>query len=191
MSESIVSNPDTEYQALKVIEDLHATGSSVKQAPSQRDFARALDMSVGMTNTIIKRLVSKGWLVINRINGRNLSYALTPEGTREVARRSYRYLRRTIGNVVRWKEAVDQVVLAAKEDGCTRVLLIGDSDLDFIVEHATQRHGLVFVRSAGLSVTAGEGFRSGTLVIFSEQQESDAEACGMYKSILHLRDVIA
>jgi predicted transcriptional regulator len=127
---------DLEYQALKVIEDLERDALASSSAPSQRDFARALNLSVGMTNAIIKRLVGKGWLVMNRINGRNLSYALTPDGTRELARRSYRYLRRTIGNVVRWKDAIDRVVLRGKEAGCDRVLLIGDSDLDFIVEHA-------------------------------------------------------
>jgi predicted transcriptional regulator len=110
---------DLEYQALKVIEDLERDALASSSAPSQRDFAGALNLSVGMTNAIIKRLVGKGWLVMNRINGRNLSYALTPDGTRELARRSYRYLRRTIGNVVRWKDAIDRVVLRAKKRAAT------------------------------------------------------------------------
>jgi predicted transcriptional regulator len=166
---------DLEYQALKVIEDLERDALASSSAPSQRDFARALNLSVGMTNAIIKRLVGKGWLVMNRINGRNLSYALTPDGTRELARRSYRYLRRTIGNVVRWKDAIDRVVLRGKEAGCDRVLLIGDSDLDFIVEHAAGRHGMVFLMKAyeGISDLRDQSTEvlKDTMLIYSERIE--------------------
>jgi predicted transcriptional regulator len=169
---------DLEYQALKVIEDLERDALASSSAPSQRDFARALNLSVGMTNAIITRLVGKGWLVMNRINGRNLSYALTPDGTRELARRSYRYLRRTIGNVVRWKDAIDRVVLRGKEAGCDRVLLIGDSDLDFIVEHAAGRHGMVFVRSAGPENPGERLQNERTLVLYSEKTEVDVSFDG-------------
>jgi DNA-binding MarR family transcriptional regulator len=169
MSESTITNPDTEYQALRVIDDLQGEHRQAGTVPSQRDFARALNMSVGMTNAIIKRLVGKGWLVMHRINGRNLSYALTPEGTREVAKRSYRYLRRTIGNVVRWKDAIDHAVMEARESGCERVLLVGDSDLDFIVEHAASRHGMVFVQSIASEHGQRAADRQKTMLLYSEK----------------------
>ena len=38
-----------------------------------------------------------------------MQYAVTPEGTREIARRSYRYMRRTIGSVARWKHSCQRV----------------------------------------------------------------------------------
>ncbi|AHC16494.1 winged helix-turn-helix transcriptional regulator [Salinispira pacifica] len=168
MSDQTIHIDDNEYQALKLIDE-YEESSQAKAAPSQRDIAKALNMSVGMTNAIIKRLAAKGWLVINKVNGRNLSYALTPEGTKEVARRSYRYLRRTIGNVVRWKDAIDAEVRKAKEAGCSRVLLVGDSDLDFIVEHAANRHGLVFVRS--FDVDAEKYSKNSALILFSERKD--------------------
>lgn len=167
MSDQSIHIDDHEYQALKLLEEYEAEPRE-KSGPSQRDIARALNMSVGMTNAIIKRLAAKGWLVINKVNGRNLSYVLTPEGTKEVAKRSYRYLRRTIGNVVRWKDAIDAEVVKAKEAGCSRVLLVGDSDLDFIVEHAANRHGLVFVRS--FDVRNEDSFIKKSLVLLSEQR---------------------
>jgi DNA-binding MarR family transcriptional regulator len=185
MSESTITNPDTEYQALRVIDDLQGEHRQAGTVPSQRDFARALNMSVGMTNAIIKRLVGKGWLVMHRINGRNLSYALTPEGTREVAKRSYRYLRRTIGNVVRWKDAIDHAVMEARESGCERVLLVGDSDLDFIVEHAASRHGMVFVRSVASEPGQRAADRQKTMLLYSEKLTEAAE-----DDALLLQDII-
>ena len=115
---------------------------STPEAYSQRSIAKTLNLSLGMTNAIIKRLAEKGWVTIHKINGRNLRYSLTPEGTREVARRTYRYLRRTMGQVGRWKEKIDDYMQGLKDQGYTRVRLIGPTDLDFILEHCAIKAGL-------------------------------------------------
>jgi predicted transcriptional regulator len=174
MSEEILNLDENEYQTLKTINDQENQGC---QSPSQRDIARALGMSVGMTNAIIKRLAAKGWLVIKKVNGRNLSYALSSDGAREVAKRSYRYLRRTIGNVVRWKDIIDGLVSRGKADGCTRVLLVGASDIEFIVEHSAMRHGMVFIKSVDVEQPGWKFGKSGlTLTLYSERISRDDQA---------------
>ena len=115
---------------------------STPEPYSQRSIAKTLNLSLGMTNAIIKRLAEKGWVTIHKINGRNLRYSLTPEGTREVARRPYRYLRRTMGQVGRWKEKIDLYMVDLKAQGYTRARLIGRTDLDFILEHCAIKAGL-------------------------------------------------
>jgi len=115
---------------------------STPESYSQRSIAKTLNLSLGMTNAIIKRLAEKGWVTIHKINGRNLRYSLTPEGTREVARRTYRYLRRTMGQVGRWKEKIDHYMQGLKAQGYIRVRLIGPTDLDFILEHCAIKAGL-------------------------------------------------
>ncbi|GAB6091102.1 winged helix-turn-helix transcriptional regulator [Spirochaeta dissipatitropha] len=112
--------------------------------PRQRDLAQALGMSLGMTNSILKRLAGKGLVTLRKIDGRTIQYVVTPEGTRALASRSYRYMRRTIGNVVRWKEQIDSLVRNAKLKGSHGIVLCGQSDLDFIVEHCCTRHGLSY-----------------------------------------------
>ena len=69
-----------------------------------------IGMSLGMTNAILKRLVLKGYLSIRKVNNRNIAYAVTPAGVEAIAKRSYRYLRRTIGSIVRYKEAIEGLV---------------------------------------------------------------------------------
>ena len=59
----------------------------------QRDLARIVGLSLGMTNAILKRLVKK-------VNNRNIQYIVSPKGINEITRRSYRYFKRTIKNVV-------------------------------------------------------------------------------------------
>jgi len=92
-------------------------------------------MSLGLTNAIIRRLVTKGFLMIRKVNNRNIQYIVSPEGVDEIARRSYRYFRRTIQNVAKYREAIQIFLERIKADGYDGVALIGKSDVDFIVEY--------------------------------------------------------
>jgi predicted transcriptional regulator len=134
--------PDHE---LDVLSHIHAD-TEVKQ----RDIAHAIGLSLGMTNSILKRLATKGLLTIRRINSRNVHYLVTPEGVDLIARRSYRYLRRTVGHVVRYKERLWELLNAAAAPDsptpATGVVLAGTSDIDFVVEWCAGKAGLPFRR---------------------------------------------
>jgi DNA-binding PadR family transcriptional regulator len=151
---------------LTILENLY--DSARRSAPlRQRQLANAAGASLGMTNAILKRLAQKGWIVIRRLNSRNVQYAITPDGVNEIARRSYRYFKRTIRNVVFYRDLIDETVSRAKLRGLTAVILIGVSDLDFIVEHACDRHGLTFLKAMGMDVAAPVR-ASGALTVFAE-----------------------
>lgn len=177
MSEITVDYHDHEYLALKVIQgssehpessnDPEGAGPPEGSQLSQREIARTLDISLGMTNIILKRLVSKGWLTMHRINGRNLAYALTPDGTRELARRSYRYLRRTIKSVVGWKGRLDRLLISAKSSGVSRIILVGNSQLEFMIDYLCGLHGLGLENKDQLPNDAPEG----ALVLVGENIE--------------------
>jgi DNA-binding MarR family transcriptional regulator len=83
---------DPEFLLLHSINDLskHQTGIS------QRDLARAINLSLGMTNALVKRLSQKGLIMMQKVSARSMSYVLTPEGLNELARRTYRYLKGTM-----------------------------------------------------------------------------------------------
>ena len=134
---------DTEYLILEKVYD-----SSENRSPlSQRDLAQTAGTSLGMTNVILKRLARKGWIVIKKLNSRNIQYAVTLDGMNEIIRRSYAYFKRTIKNVFFYKEKIDQAMSEAKRKGMVSALLVGSSDLDFIVEHSCHRHGLKFLQT--------------------------------------------
>jgi hypothetical protein len=116
--------------------------------PHQRDLARALGLSLGMTNSILKRMARKGWLMIRKVNNRNIQYVVSSQGIETIMRRSYRYVRRTVGNIVRYKEAIVSIIQDAARSGYQAVVLIGSSDLDFIIEHACSTAGLPLCRAA-------------------------------------------
>jgi DNA-binding MarR family transcriptional regulator len=159
---------DSEYIILENIYD-----SVAQKAPPlrQRDLAQIAGTSLGMTNSILKRLAKKGWITIKKLNSRNIQYAVTLDGLNEIIHRSYRYFKRTIKNAVFYKDSLEDIVRNALGREIQEVLLVGGRDLDFIVEHVCRRYGLSFVRSdnnAEDSLQDQNKNAAGTLRIYSE-----------------------
>jgi len=156
-----VNNIKSLEQEIEILENIYHNHSKVKQ----RDLARIVGLSLGMTNAIIKRLIKKGWLKARKINERNIHYVVSPLGIEEIAKRSYRYFKRTIKNVVYYKEAIDKFFINIAGDGYKGVILIGESDLDFILEHLCQKHDLSFKRSSSNDGSVG------SFVLYAENKE--------------------
>lgn len=125
-----------------------------KKPLKQREIARTAKTSLGLTNSILKRLVQKGWITTKKLNSRNIRYAITIEGLDEFFNRSYRYFKRTIDNVVSYKDAIDNFISKASKNSINTVLLIGSSDLEFIVEHCCNRYNLSFLKSVDHDITS-------------------------------------
>ena len=138
---------DPHDRELQVLE--HIAEASVVR---QRDIARIVGVSLGMANSILKRLARKGLITMRKINNRNVMYAVSPRGLDQIARRSYRYLRRTIKNVVAYRTTIESLIALVASQGFSQVTLIDDSDLDFIVEHACHEVGLGLRRVRGHDV---------------------------------------
>jgi hypothetical protein len=154
---------DTEYLILEKVYN-----SSENQIPlRQRDLAQIAGTSLGLTNSILKRLALKGWITVKKLNSRNIQYAITLDGMNEIIHRSYGYFKRTIRNVVFYKEKIDTAIYGAKRKNFAAVLLIGKSDLDFIVEHSCLRHGLNFLKAIDENA-AGELLEKSILAIYAE-----------------------
>jgi DNA-binding MarR family transcriptional regulator len=131
---------DKEYA---ILENIYHQPAKVRQ----RDLAHVAGISLGMTNAILKRLVGKGLVIASKINHRNIQYAVTPTGIHEIMRRSYRYFKRTIKNIVYYKEKILALVRDIRTQGYDTIALIGESDLDFIIEHCAQQEGLSFQKN--------------------------------------------
>ncbi len=136
----------------------------------QRDLARIVGVSLGMVNAILRRLSRKGLLTVHKINNRSIAYAVTPEGMEAIAKRSYRYLKRTIKNVVDYRDAIEAIVRTAKHDGFPRLVLVGESDLSFIVEHFCWKWSLPYVAAGSAEDAAGRDF-----LLYAESRQPPPE----------------
>jgi DNA-binding MarR family transcriptional regulator len=152
----------TKETELDILEKISSSNSTMRQ----RDLAQIIGLSLGMTNAILKRLAQKGWLKVKKVNNRNIQYIVSPQGMQKLARRSYRYFRRTIKNVVYYKEIIESLVREAMTRGYEGILLVGKSDLDFIVEHLCLKYRLRFQKA----VTGGNKAKASDrlLVLYAE-----------------------
>ncbi len=76
-----------EINTLKILEEI-----GKEEVPSQRDIAKNLNISLGLVNSFIKRLVRKGYLKITSIPSNRVKYLLTPRGAVEKTRLTYAYI---------------------------------------------------------------------------------------------------
>ena len=177
MSETIPHIIDNDLE-LDILQHIQRSTDGVRQ----RDLATIIGKSLGMTNAILHRLTEKGLLMVSRVNNRNISYVVTPYGMRELAGRSYRYFKRTIKNVVDYKDALDdelcarlQVMAKVVPADCRRELvLVGRSDLDFILEHLAHKYDLewrVMLIDGSLADVAGK-LSLASIVVWSEDFET-------------------
>jgi hypothetical protein len=85
----------------------------------------------------------------------------------EILHRSYRYFKRTIKNIMVYKDALDRVIFQAKRKNYAVILLIGVSDLEFIIEHSCYNYGLSFLKTVDPK-TAQHALDEGAFGIYAE-----------------------
>src|SRR4030042_274053 len=76
---------------LRLMGELDRDGDS-----SQRELSQRLNISVGLVNTFLKRLVNKGYFKVKTMPRKRLKYFLTPEGLARKSRLTAEYLRYSI-----------------------------------------------------------------------------------------------
>ena len=157
---------------IKVLENIYQSSPEIRQ----RDLAEIAGLSLGMTNAIVKRLAGKGFLTIKRVNNRNIHYIVTPSGIEAITRKSYQYFKRTIKNVVFYRESIEDLIISIKKKGYEGIILKGPSDLDFIVEHACRKSGLKYIKEDDLSEKV--------FLLYSENYLPDIETAGDDRAFL-------
>jgi DNA-binding MarR family transcriptional regulator len=63
---------------------------------SQRELSQRLDISLGLVNTFLKRLVNKGYFKVTTMPRNRVKYFLTPEGLARKAKLTAEYLRYSV-----------------------------------------------------------------------------------------------
>ncbi len=113
-----------------------------KLGSNQRDLSRLLDLSLGQTNMLIRRLVAKGFLRISQLNQKKVSYILTPKGLAEKMKQSVNYTLKTIHSISAIKDQIKSVVVPLYEKGERHFVIVGKSDFALLIEMVFRERGL-------------------------------------------------
>lgn len=109
-------------------------------AANQRDLSRQLNLSLGMTNMLLRRLVTKGYIRIKQLNRRKVEYILTAKGFSEKMRKSIKYTQKTINSIGLIKKRLTDLLKPLYEQGQRYFYVLGESDLAALIEIVLREH---------------------------------------------------
>ena len=102
---------------------------------NQRQLARELDVSLGLTNTYFQRVLKKGWIRAKQVKPRRWLYFLTPQGALEKSRLSLSYLHRTLNSFRELKSKGDEHLRILSKKGVRGIHLCGEDDLTEVLSY--------------------------------------------------------
>jgi len=160
MSKSTIN--EREFELINII------GSQI--AANQRDLSRHLDLSLGMTNMLIKRLISKGYIRIKQLTKKKVEYILTPKGFAEKMKKSIKYTMKTIDSIGLIRKRLKAVLAPFVKNGEKNFIILGRSDFAFLVEIILKNLGVADRLISHIEETPTERFE-GILLICREELE--------------------
>jgi len=113
---------------------------------TQRKISKNLGISLGMTNLILKRLTGKGYIKVKQLSGKKVRYILTPKGFAEKAKKSYRFILKTIDSLRNIKGGIQKLIMKEYEKGEREFVICGIGELATIAEIALRDLGLKDVK---------------------------------------------
>ena len=105
-----------------------------KLGSNQRDLSRQMELSLGMVNMLLRRLISKGYIRIHQLNKKKVEYLLTPKGFSEKMRKSVRYTIKTICSLGLIKRKLVNCLKDLIDQGERKFIILGESDFAMLVE---------------------------------------------------------
>lgn len=159
---------EKEYEVLSHIQEEEYT--------SQRKIAERTGLSVGSVNILLKRMIKKGLVKIERLNARSLRYILTPRGfaikvkhTRDFIKNSYRY-------IFKVSNTMKGLAKDIENDGKKKMCLYGPRDEVYqILKMALEEEDMPYTfLERGLEVSEKEGF---IFVVWDLHDEKEFEDC--------------
>ena len=125
---------------LQVLEEIEKNSS-----PSQRQIAGRLNISLGLANSFIKRLVQKGYVKITTIPKNRMRYFLTPQGAAEKTRLTYEFVRFSYRFYKDTRQKFKNLFSDFKDQGVTKIAFYGAGELAEIAYISLQEFEIALV----------------------------------------------
>ena len=116
-----------ESKSLKTLQLLEAIAAD--KPTSQRELSDILQISLGLVNSFIKRLVKKGYCKVTTVPKNRVKYMLTPAGAMEKTRLTYEYISSSYHYFKAAKNRVEDLYSNLQNEGATRVVFYGAGEL--------------------------------------------------------------
>jgi len=112
-----------DIRTLQILEEIDKD-----QAPSQRELARKLNVSLGLVNSFVKRLSHKGYFKVTTIPRNRINYIMTPEGFSEKTRLTYEYIQYSYRFYKDARQKLQTLFKDFSDEGVQHIVFYGTSD---------------------------------------------------------------
>jgi DNA-binding MarR family transcriptional regulator len=116
-------SPEMESKHVKTLRLLEAIAQD--RPTSQRELSDSLQISLGMVNAFIKRLVNKGYCKVAAIPKNRVQYILTPAGAMEKTRLTYQYISKSYQYFKTARNRLQDLYHTLQNQGATRIVFYG------------------------------------------------------------------
>jgi len=113
-----------DFYTLRLMGEIDRNGSF-----SQRELSRRLNISLGLVNAFLKRLVNKGYFKVKTMPRNRVKYFLTPEGLARKSRLTAEYLRYSVHFYKDIKHLLLKKYAEMEEKGVQNILFYGAGEV--------------------------------------------------------------
>ncbi len=113
-----------DFHILRIMGEVDRDGSR-----TQRELSARLNISLGLVNTFMKRLVNKGYFKVKTLPRNRLKYFLTPKGLSQKSRLTIEYLKYSAHFYKEVKELLLRKFELLEEEGIQHVLFWGTGEV--------------------------------------------------------------
>ncbi len=126
-----------EHQILNTIEENNEI--------TQRDIAKYTGLSLGSVNIIIKRLIKKGFIKMEKLSPRTIRYILTPEGIRQKATATYNYVISSYKYINEINLKIEKMLHDDSNKDIDEMILFGSTDeILSLLQSRLKQHNIQF-----------------------------------------------
>ena len=157
------------YKSLLLLDEI-----SKGEPMSQRDLSRKLNVALGLVNSYIKNLVSKGYITIKAIPAKRYAYYLTPKGFAEKTRLTYHHLQNFTNLYREARRDFKELFSRLYEEGVKSVVFAGADESAEIAYLSLQEFDIKF---AGIvdNERAGKDFFKYKIMPLESIRDIDAD----------------
>lgn len=176
-----VQKPLDSSRSLQLLSEI-----SGEEPLSQRELSRRLGIAVGLVNSYLKNLVSKGFVRVKNFPSNRYAYLLTPQGIAEKSRLAYQHLSYFTSLYTLARQDYRDLFHRLEESGVRRVVFCGvdevaevaylslrETGLELVGVMDDERSGEVFFGVPVCSLAVGVSQTTAPLVISSLKRRDE------------------
>jgi DNA-binding MarR family transcriptional regulator len=112
------------HRTYRILEEI-----SEDKSLTQRKLSKKLGIALGLTNLYLKRLIKKGYIMVDTMPRNRIIYNLTPNGITEKSKLTYEYMKYSFNFYKDLRLRLNKVFLAIEKDEAKKVVFYGAGEI--------------------------------------------------------------